>query len=371
MIPLDMRTLVFSYLVTSTLCLLFITLLWRQNSNRFAGTAFWVFDFMFQTAAIVLVILRGTIPDWASMVLSNTLIVSGAILGFMGFERFMGQRGPQFHNFLLLAIFTLVHIHFALFQPNLPARNLNLSVALLLVCFQSVWLAWRRVEASMRALTFGVGATNLLYCLLSSARIAEILIASDSENDYFAPDLFDALILVAYQALLILLTYSFVLMVNRRLLAHIGTQEEKFAKAFHSAPYAITLTRASDGVIFDVNQTYTSVLGYERSEVIGKRAIDLRIWESDADRALFLDAVSTADGVRGMEVPFRRKSGERITALLSAETIAIDGETSILTSIDDISERKRVEERLQKLSRAVEQSPAATVITTLAAASNT
>ena len=362
----DMRTMVFSYMVTNIICVLFVVLLWRQNRNRFAGTAFWVVDFVFQAMALFLVVMRGSIADWSSMVLSNTLVIAGAILGYMGLERFVGKEGPQFHNYLLVALFIFVQDYFTFVQPSLEVRNLNISVALLLVCSQSVWLAWRRVEPGLRSLTFGVGAANFLYCLLSSARIVHFFVAPQAENDYFKQNLFETLVIAAYQGLLILLTYSFVLMVNRRLLTQLGTQEQKFAKVFHSAPYAITLTRHSDGTIIDANETFGLMTGYGRAEVLGKKTMDLQIWERDADRAAFINALSKSGGVRGMEMPFRKKNGQRIAGLFSADIIAIDGEKCILASIGDITGHKRADAALvasEARSRAITQSAHDAIIT--------
>ena len=362
----DMRTMVFSYMVTNIICVLFVVLLWRQNRHRFAGTAFWVVDFVFQAAALFLIVMRGAIPDWISIVLANTLVIAGAILGFIGLERFLGKKGPQIHNYLLVTLFIFVHSYFSLVQPNLEVRNLNLAVALLLVCFQSVWLAWRRIEPGLRSLTFGVGAVNVLYCLLSSIRIAHFFTTSQDENNYFRQDLFEALILVSYQVLFILLTYSFVLMVNKRLLMQIGIQEEKFAKAFHSAPYAITLTRHSDGTIIDVNETFGFITGYDRAEVLGKKTIDLQIWERDVDRDAFINALSKTGGVRGMEMPFQKKGGERITGLFSADVITIDGEKCILSSIGDITGHRQADAALitsEARNRAITQSAHDAIIT--------
>ena len=345
---LDMRTIVFSYVITDIICVWFVVLLWRQNRNRFAGTAFWAIDFVLQVAALFLIVMRGAIPDWTSMVLSNTLVIVGAILGFMGLERFVGKRGPQIHNYLLVTLFIFVHSYFALVQPSLVARNLNLSMVLLLVCFQCVWLLWHRAEPGLRSLTFGVGVVFFLYCLASVVRIVQFFIRPHAESNYLQSGLFEALMLVSYQVLFILLTYSLVLMVNKRLLMEIATQEEKFAKAFHSAPYAITLTRPSDGMIIDINETFVSMTGYERTEVMGKKTIDLHLWEYDQDRAAVVDALTRTGGVHGMEMPFRKKNGEAITGLFSAEIITIDGEKSILSSIGDITARKQAETALQE-----------------------
>jgi len=351
---LDMRTIVFSYVVTNIICVWFVLLLWRQSRDRFAGTAFLVTDFIFQTAALILIVLRGAVPDWISMILSNTLVVTGAILGFMGLERFVGKKGPQIHNYLLVILFIFVHGYFVFVQPSLAVRNLNIAVALLLVCVQSVWLLWHRVESGLRSLTFGVGLVFFLYCLVSVVRILQFFTGAHAENNYFQSGLFEAMVLISYQVLFLLLTYSLVLMVNKRLLMQIGTQEEKFAKAFHSAPYALTLTRLSDGKIIDVNDTFFSMTGYDRTAVMGKNTVDFRLWEHDADRAAAVDALLKTGKVQGNEFSFRKKNGETMTGLFSAEIIAIDGDKSILSSIGDITARKRAEEDVRRLNEELE-----------------
>jgi PAS domain S-box-containing protein len=351
---LDMRTIVFSYVVTNIICVWFVVLLWRQSRDRFAGIAFLVIDFIFQAAALILIVLRGAVPDWISMVLSNTLVITGAILGFMGLERFVGKKGPQIHNYLLVTLFTFIHGYFVFVQPSLAVRNLNIAAALLLVCVQSVWLMWRRVEPGLRSLTFGVGLVNFLYCLVSVIRILQFFFGAHAENNYFHSGLFEALVLVSYQVLFLMLTYNLVLMVNKRLLMQIGTQEEKFAKAFHSAPYAITLTRPSDGRIVEVNETFFSITGYDRTEVMGKNTVDLRLWEHDQDRAAAVDALLKTGKVHGKEFSFRKKNGEAITGLFSAEIITIDGEKNILSSIGDITARKQAEEAVRRLNEELE-----------------
>jgi hypothetical protein len=63
---LDMRTIVFSNMVTDIVCMVVILVLWHQSRERFVGTGFLLFDFAFQTVAPFLVILRGSTPDWIS-----------------------------------------------------------------------------------------------------------------------------------------------------------------------------------------------------------------------------------------------------------------------------------------------------------------
>jgi PAS domain S-box-containing protein len=343
MIFLDMRTLIFTNVATVFVCMLVIALLWHQSRKRFAGTVFWVFDFALQTAALLLIVLRGSIPDWMSFVLATTLVIAGALLGYMGLERFVGKRSSQVFNYALLAAIAFVHSYFTFVQSNQAARNLNLSVGLLIICFQCTWLLLHRVEPGMRRLTLGVGMVFSLYCLVSIIRIVEFFIGTHLRNDYFQSGAFEAFVLVSYQILFILLTYSLALMVNNRLLVEIKTQEEKFAKAFHSSPYAITLTRLSDGQMMEVNDGFMNITGYQYADIKGKTSLDLHLWDSEEDRVVAVNELSKSSRVQGKEFPFRKKSGEMITGLFSAEIITINDEKCVLSSINDITERKRAE----------------------------
>ena len=345
---LDMRTVIFSNMVTDIVCILVILFLWRQSRKRFAGMGFLVSDFAFQTAAMFLIILRGSIPDWMSMVLSNTLVIAGAILGYMGLGYFVGKKISQLHNYVLLAAFTSVQAYFAFVQPSLAARTLNISAGLLIICFQCMWLLVYRIEPGMRRLTLGVGMVFGGYGLVSVVRIIGFCVGTPAANNFFHSGAFESLMLISYQMLFILLTYSLALMVSKRLLVEVKTQEEKFSKAFHSSPYAITLTRISDGQIVEVNDAFVNIAGYPTAEVMGRTSVDLNLWDKGEDRRAVADELSKGGRVQGREFQFRKKSGEKITGLFSADIIHINNQPFVLSSINDITERKKMEEALRE-----------------------
>lgn len=247
MILLDMRTIVFSYGIIAIVCLVVMALLWQQNRQRFAGTGFLFFDFALQTAALFLIILRGSIPNWMSFVLANTMVVAGALLGYMGLERFLGKKSAQIYNYVLLTAFVFIHAFFTFVQPDQAARNLNLSVGLLIICWQCAWLLFYRVELGSRQWTRVVGIVFGIYCLVSIVRIAEFFVGTHLKSDYLQSGIFEQLVLLSNQMLFILLTYSLVLMFNKRLLLDITTQEEKFFKAFHAYEYPVQLFELNDG----------------------------------------------------------------------------------------------------------------------------
>ena len=349
MISLDVRTIAFSNVLTSIVCILVVLFLWQQSRERFAGMGYWVYDFALQTMALFLIILRGSIPDWISMVVSNSAVIGGAILGYIGLECFLGKKGRQLHNYALLAAFALVHTYFVLVQPSLSARTLNLSIGLLIICFQCMWLLLYRVEPGMRPITRVVGLVFAAYCLLSVIRIVEFFVRSHSGSDYLHSGTFESLVLVSYQILFILLAYSLILMLNKRLLIEVKAQETKFSTAFHSSPYAITLTRLSDGQIEEVNKAFFKMTGYSQEEVIGKTTVELHVWDLEQDRAVVLTELSQNHKIGEREFQFRTKSGNVLEGLFSAEIIPINGQEYVLSSISDITDRKRADKEREQL----------------------
>jgi diguanylate cyclase (GGDEF)-like protein/PAS domain S-box-containing protein len=345
---LDVRTIMFSHLATDVIATLVIILLWRHSRKRFLGSFLWVVDFCFQTTAVILILLRHIIPDWASMVLGNTLVVAGAFLGYMGLERFIGRISRQVFNWLLLALFMAVHTYFTFIVPDLKWRTINLSIGIFIFCFQCSWLVFRRVPSGLRPIMRSVGLVFGFFSLVSIIRILVTIDIHYPDNEFFHSGLFDALMMMSYQLLLILLAYSLTLMVNHRLLTDIQSQEEKFSKVFHSSPYAVMLTRLTDGRINEVNDGFVNLTGYERDEVMGKTTIEMRLWARDQDRLIFVKAISEGGKIQGKEFLFRIKSGDLLTGLVSAEIIQINQEPFILSSINDISERKRMEEALRE-----------------------
>ena len=347
MMILDIRTVVFSYVLTDIVCVAVMILLWWQNRRRFTGTLLWVVDFAFQLTALVLIILRGAIPDWASIVLANTLVLTGAWLGYLALLRFAGAGSRQSFNYAVLAATLLIHIYFTYFRPDVGARTFNTSLGLLIIAAQCAWFCLRSAPDAARPFMRGVGLVFAVYTLVSLARIAEYFLASRARTDFFAPSLPDALGMIAYQLLFIALTLALALMYNKRLSEEIRMEEEKFAGAFRSAPYALVLARLSDGKILEINEGFTRITGYDAADVRGKTALDLNLWVNEEDRARVVSDILQTGGIFERKLLFRKKSGDILTGLYSAQLVTVQREACLLSSINDITDREKAAEELR------------------------
>ncbi len=141
--------------------------------------------------------------------------------------------------------------------------------------------------------------------------------------------------------------------------------EEKYSMAFNVSPYAIVITNIENGNFIEVNQGFTSITGYTKEEAINSSSISLSLWVDVNDRNGVISDLGEGRDVVGKEFRFRKKNGEILIGLYTASVIQIKNKPYILSSINDITDRKKAELELRKLSRAVEQSPVSIVITDL------
>ncbi len=138
--------------------------------------------------------------------------------------------------------------------------------------------------------------------------------------------------------------------------------EERFSLSFKLSPVPISLIRLSDDTYIDVNDKYSELLGYRRNEILGKGTLDLKIWDREA-RYKTIEYLKKNESFIDLELKLKNKNGEFRDVLGTAKTINIRGEKCVLTMLVDITEKKKADELLRELSRAVEQSPASIVIT--------
>jgi len=137
--------------------------------------------------------------------------------------------------------------------------------------------------------------------------------------------------------------------------AALRASEEKFAKVFRSGPLILTITRVADGRLIDVNETFVQVTGYARADVLGRTPTELGLWVHPERRGMGLMQLMGGQAPYNSEEQFRMKDGRELTCLISADLLEIDGETCIVTVLNDITARKQAEAALQELNATLEQ----------------
>jgi len=139
--------------------------------------------------------------------------------------------------------------------------------------------------------------------------------------------------------------------------------EERFAKAFHLSPNPMVILTFPQARFVQVNQAWLRQYGFTTEEVIGFNSVEFGHLASEEFQRLRRS--TDAD----MEVRLFTKSGEQRIAIISTELIELGGVTHILSTSNDITERKRTEDALraseERFAKAFNASPEPMCLVTL------
>ena len=112
--------------------------------------------------------------------------------------------------------------------------------------------------------------------------------------------------------------------------------EDNFTKVFRSSPIAFSITTAVEGRFIEVNEAFERQYGYLRQELIGRTVFDIGIWGDSGERAQMVKEIRTHGRVRSRITRFRKKSGEAVSTLYSAELMVIGGDECVLAVAEDL-----------------------------------
>ena len=127
---------------------------------------------------------------------------------------------------------------------------------------------------------------------------------------------------------------------RRRAETALRQSEERFAKSFRLAPVPMKLSTLDGHRILNVNHAFLQITGWSFEEVIGRKPVDLELWESADVRREVERRLAESGSFRTYELKLRAKDGRLIDCLVSAETVTINGQLCILSVFQDIRRTK-------------------------------
>lgn len=346
---LDMRTALVGMAVTFAACTAIAGALWYQSREHFNGMQ-WVTGGLGASASgVALIALRDPIPDLLSLSLASILLLVGSLLMLTGLERLVERPRPKHAEMLLLIAYAAYSVYFAFDPVDQTFRVFVNALVLGIISGESAWLMLAGVERSLRRLTRDVG---LAFALLTAVHLMRAIgiVTLGAGPTFMRSTSTDVILITLHSAAVVAITFSLALMLYRMLGAQPQTQEGILASAFKASPFAMVLSRLADGTILEVNEAFGELTGYSRDEVIGRTSRDLGIWGHWEDREALITELRSGGGVDRREVEFRGRAGDPIFGMVSMETLRSNGEEYMVTSVVDVSERKRMEDEVRELA---------------------
>jgi two-component system, cell cycle sensor histidine kinase and response regulator CckA len=130
--------------------------------------------------------------------------------------------------------------------------------------------------------------------------------------------------------------------------------ERKLGQILDLAPDPIAVTNLDDELTF-VNQAFCELIGYQRSEVLGRRTADLGVWGDSGVRAVAREQLSRDGYVEAMESTVVRRDGTRHYVEITATLVEFDEATAIITAGRDVTASRLAEEKARKAAETLSQ----------------
>ena len=131
--------------------------------------------------------------------------------------------------------------------------------------------------------------------------------------------------------------------------------ELKFRNIFEFSPIAIAIRDPEDGRMLDVNAAWQKLFGYSREELIGRSVKDLGFYVHAEDHEEIANSLRDQGRIINRQFEFRKRSGEIMKILYSAEFVTMNGQSSLLVMLTDITLQELQQASISQLEKAVSE----------------
>lgn len=123
------------------------------------------------------------------------------------------------------------------------------------------------------------------------------------------------------------------------------TLDELYSRAFHLNPGLSAISILETGEHLDVNGSWLEAMGYQRSDVIGRTAAQMHVWEhGDHSRAEIVRQLRQYGKIENLEARLRTKDERLLDIIVSAELVEHHGQLLAFFASHDVTRLKQANE---------------------------
>lgn len=365
---LDIATLLALNCLTLLLAAAVLILLALRFPNL-PGPRSWALGHALVGTHVTLLLLQAHLPAWAGIVLSNALQVAGSALIYAGIRAFLGRR----HDWVTPTAVSLLVLPPLLWLEHYP----NARIAIVSLGFTTFsWAAAATLASPGGDSVVGRRVIWPAYLMLGAMFVWRAFWAATAPGviGSFSNDLPNTALLVWNIAYYFLITAGMVLMVSERqaatarlradeleveakrrrtLMGQVAESEAVFRAIVQSAPFAIIVIDLPQQSIMILNSRAADLLDLPEALVAGT-AVGTHLDLLGTDSSPLTNALAFGREVSELEVQARRADGALLWLLISATHITLNGQPAAILCLNDISERKALEQNLDDALRHAE-----------------
>ncbi len=122
----------------------------------------------------------------------------------------------------------------------------------------------------------------------------------------------------------------------------------RYSALFTKSPEAGLLIQVSTAMVVEANEMFGQLFGYANNEVVGRLIPELNLWACPSRREAFVEELKRTGGIDNFEATFLHTDGHPIDVLISGRIVQLRGEEMVMSTIRDISLRKKAENDLKR-----------------------
>jgi two-component system, cell cycle sensor histidine kinase and response regulator CckA len=280
--------------------------------------------------------------NWFERAISTTYVA-------LGIWSLASQSGYWFSS--VQAIDPMVTVGGTLYHPRGPISPAYfVSIAIQYPMFFRLLLDAPGLARSGRRVDAWIWACSMVAMILASMHDHAVDFRM-IVGPYFGEYVFPLFVLVVAARMLARRNAEYTQLTSMQ--ASLAASEARFRDLFESASAALFIHDIDTGAIVDVNRTMSQVSGWSREECLrfGLAALSADDPAYDPQVALERLAEAARTGSATFEWMSKRRDGTVFPSEVDLKRIQIAGRPAILAEVRDITERRRLEERVRQAER--------------------
>jgi hypothetical protein len=189
----------------------------QKTRRTYPGFRLWTLGSLSLGAGMVLLGLRGLIPDFISIVAANALIIILMVLMRRGLAAFVGQRPILWPDLAFILLYAGLLSWFTYAQPDISARVIVISLGFSSYLAWATWLVAEPVATLLGARNWLLTASLGVLSAFHGLRVVLTILGTPIPNNLLVPNYLVALTLLVSMAMHILVTNGLVMLNVQRL----------------------------------------------------------------------------------------------------------------------------------------------------------
>lgn len=200
------------------------------------------------------------------------------------------------------------------------------------------------------AVRFDLRMTALAVTIVSFVAIWE---TAHGRTQFIAANQHESL-LQLYRLILVLGSVNLLLATlfdeQRHIVEALRSSEARFRLVFQASPLPKMIYDRVSAVLLDINDAWKRTFGWNKDEVLGERVAGFGLWPRETNRKDFAEALDRGS-VIARETTLRSRDGTEHHGLLSANVIRFQGGEQVITTFQDLTRRRKLEEQLRQAQK--------------------